>query len=111
VQRFADARDLRYIDLGQASGHELLGELGVEAQAARELADVARAEPGIAEECSQRLGCRAGGQRDEIVRRFNPADVEPAYRAAVENYFERLSRDARPAAKIGLQCPGRPRGT
>ena len=39
-------------------------------------------------------------RRDETVRRFNPEDIDPAYREAVEAYFERLSREARK--------PGRP---
>lgn len=34
------------------------------------------------------------GKRDEVVRNFNPDDVDPVYRAAVELYFEHLSRDA-----------------
>jgi len=34
-------------------------------------------------------------RRDETVRRFNPEDIDPAYREAVEAYFERLSREAR----------------
>ena len=34
-------------------------------------------------------------RRDETVRRFNPEDIDPAYREAVESYFERLSREAR----------------
>ncbi len=33
------------------------------------------------------------GQRDEIVRRFKAEDIDPAYRPAVEAYFERLSRE------------------
>lgn len=37
---------------------------------------------------------RERGKRDERVRSFNPEDVDPAYRAAVEVYFERLSREA-----------------
>ncbi|MFT3867789.1 MAG: hypothetical protein QM715_04755 [Nibricoccus sp.] len=36
---------------------------------------------------------RAKGKREEIVRRFNPADFDPAYRKAIEEYFERLSRE------------------
>jgi hypothetical protein len=32
--------------------------------------------------------------RDETVRRFNPEDLDPAYREAIESYFERLSREA-----------------
>jgi len=32
------------------------------------------------------------GTRDEFVRRFKPDDIDPLYRAAVEEYFERLSR-------------------
>lgn len=34
-------------------------------------------------------------RRDEQVRRFNPDDLDPAYRPAIEAYFEKLSRDAR----------------
>ena len=37
---------------------------------------------------------RHGAQRDEQVRRFNPDELDPAYRDAVEAYFEKLSRDA-----------------
>jgi hypothetical protein len=37
---------------------------------------------------------RLGGGRDEQVRRFNPDDFDPAYRPAIEAYFEKLSRDA-----------------
>ncbi len=37
---------------------------------------------------------RHGAQRDEQVRRFNPDEIDPAYREAVEAYFEKLSRDA-----------------
>lgn len=33
-------------------------------------------------------------KRDETVRRFNPEDLDPAYREAIESYFERLSREA-----------------
>lgn len=33
------------------------------------------------------------GQRDEVVRRFKVEDIDPAYRPAVEAYFERLSRE------------------
>jgi hypothetical protein len=33
-------------------------------------------------------------QRDETIRRFNPEDLDPAYREAIESYFERLSREA-----------------
>lgn len=33
-------------------------------------------------------------KRDETVRRFNPEDIDPAYREAIESYFERLSREA-----------------
>lgn len=33
-------------------------------------------------------------RRDETVRRFNPEDLDPAYREAIESYFERLSREA-----------------
>jgi chemotaxis protein histidine kinase CheA len=33
-------------------------------------------------------------QRDETIRRFNPEDLDPAYREAIEAYFERLSREA-----------------
>jgi hypothetical protein len=36
---------------------------------------------------------RAKGKREEIVRRFNPADFDPAYRKAIEAYFEHLSRE------------------
>lgn len=36
---------------------------------------------------------RAKGRREEIVRRFNPADFDPSYRKAIEQYFERLSRE------------------
>src|SRR5690606_39831687 len=32
-------------------------------------------------------------RRDETVRRHNPDDIPPAYRDAVERYFEQLSRD------------------
>lgn len=38
---------------------------------------------------------RPDESRDRIVRHFNPADVDPLYREAVESYFERLSRDPR----------------
>jgi hypothetical protein len=38
---------------------------------------------------------RPDDARDRIVRQFNPADVDPLYREAVESYFERLSRDPR----------------
>ncbi|MET0261363.1 MAG: hypothetical protein ABW223_00590 [Rariglobus sp.] len=34
-------------------------------------------------------------RRDETVRRFNPEDLDPAYREVIESYFERLSREAR----------------
>lgn len=36
-------------------------------------------------------------KRDETVRRFNPEDLDPAYREAIESYFERLSREATPS--------------
>ncbi len=39
---------------------------------------------------------RDSGQRDELVRKFSPEDVDPFYRPAVESYFERLSRDGAP---------------
>jgi hypothetical protein len=38
---------------------------------------------------------RSIGRRDEVVRHFNPDDIDPAYRAAIDAYFERLSREAR----------------
>ncbi len=43
---------------------------------------------------------RATGKRNELVRHFNVDDIDPVYRGAVENYFERLSRDGtkKPAA-------------
>jgi hypothetical protein len=34
-------------------------------------------------------------KREAVARSFNPADVDPQYREAVEAYFERLSREAR----------------
>ena len=40
---------------------------------------------------------RTAGERDEQVRRFNPDELDPTYRAAVEAYFEKLSRDAKPS--------------
>ena len=46
---------------------------------------------------------RGTGPRDEIVRRFKPDDIEPAYRAAVESYFEHLSRDAAAVRKANPQ--------
>ena len=39
---------------------------------------------------------RSSGQRDELVRRFNPDDFDPAYRKAIETYFEQLSRRSAP---------------
>jgi hypothetical protein len=39
----------------------------------------------------------AENHRDETIRRFNPEDLDPAYREAIESYFERLSRDATPS--------------
>lgn len=41
---------------------------------------------------------RSVGQRDEIVRRFNVDEIDPTYRAAVETYFEKLSRDGAKSA-------------
>jgi chromosome segregation protein len=38
---------------------------------------------------------RDDDQREAVARSFNPADVDPQYREAVEAYFERLSREAR----------------
>jgi hypothetical protein len=38
---------------------------------------------------------RADDKAEKIARSFNPADVDPAYREAVEDYFERLSREGR----------------
>jgi hypothetical protein len=38
---------------------------------------------------------RANDESDPLARRFNAADVDPAYREAVETYFERLSREGR----------------
>ena len=37
---------------------------------------------------------RMAGRRDEQIRRFNPDDLDPAYRPAVETYFEKLSRES-----------------
>ncbi|MDF3058145.1 MAG: hypothetical protein K0R17_2360 [Rariglobus sp.] len=37
----------------------------------------------------------SGDRRDETIRRFNPEDLDPAYRETIETYFERLSREAR----------------
>ena len=37
---------------------------------------------------------RLAGRRDEQIRRFNPDDLDPAYRPAVETYFEKLSRES-----------------
>jgi hypothetical protein len=42
------------------------------------------------------------GQRDEVVRRFKVEDIDPAYRPAVESYFERLSREG---AKAQSEAP------
>ncbi|HWA24336.1 MAG TPA: hypothetical protein VG734_01580 [Lacunisphaera sp.] len=39
---------------------------------------------------------RASGRRDEFVRRFNSDDLDPAYRKAIEKYFEQLSRRPNP---------------
>lgn len=39
---------------------------------------------------------RQSGSRDEQVRRFQADDIPPAYREAVETYFEKLSREAAP---------------
>ena len=39
-------------------------------------------------------------QRDEIVRRFNADDIDPAYRQSVETYFEKLSRDGAKAPAV-----------
>lgn len=39
---------------------------------------------------------RASGQRDEFVRRFQPDDLDPAYRGVIEKYFEQLSRRRTP---------------
>lgn len=39
---------------------------------------------------------RASGQRDELIRRFNPDDIDPVYREPVETYFEQLSRRTKP---------------
>jgi hypothetical protein len=36
---------------------------------------------------------RSVGRRDEVVRHFDPEHVDPAYRTAIEAYFERLSRE------------------
>ncbi len=54
----------------------LLGEL---AEASGQLAAVLKA-------------YTSANQRDELVRRFNPDEIDPAYRDAVQAYFERLSR-------------------
>ena len=48
---------------------------------------------------------RSVGQRDEIVRRFNVDEIDPTYRAAVETYFEKLSRDG---AKATANSPSTP---
>jgi len=39
---------------------------------------------------------RSAPTRDETLRHFDPEDVDPIYRRAVEDYFERLSREAPP---------------
>jgi hypothetical protein len=41
-------------------------------------------------------------------RRYDPADVPPGYRAAVEKYFERLSREADTAEATGTPRAGSP---
>jgi hypothetical protein len=47
------------------------------------------------------------GAEDGLSRRFDPANVDPVYRAAVASYFERLSRDAKrpPAAPRATATP------
>lgn len=47
---------------------------------------------GAVEQALTRL--QSDSTRDERVRRFDPDAIDPAYRPAVENYFERLSREA-----------------
>jgi hypothetical protein len=59
--------------------------------------DTARREAGAAAEklaAALERG-RDVDRREAVARSFNPADVDPQYREAVEAYFERLSRDAR----------------
>jgi hypothetical protein len=41
------------------------------------------------------VAARSDNRRNEVVRSFNPEDFDPAYRPAIERYFERLSREAR----------------
>ena len=65
----------------------------------RELAD------GAAQLAKALETARSIGKRDEVVRRFNVEEIDPAYREAVETYFERLSREG---AKAVPAAPARP---
>lgn len=53
---------------------------------------------GLAEQAAKLATTLEQGSPNEqeraVVRRFSPSDIDPAYRAAVETYFERLSREA-----------------
>lgn len=87
---------------GDASTIELARKVAAQADALQRAGAPSRTPSAEASENATKLAAaleRGQGRRDEIVRRFNPADVDPDYRGAVETYFERLSRDARPTAR------------
>jgi hypothetical protein len=60
---------------------------GSDPQALREVAtEAVRLSAGLE-------AARSVGRRDEVVRHFDPEHIDPAYRTAIEAYFERLSRE------------------
>jgi hypothetical protein len=102
---------LSEIELGAQLAAELVSDLDDRELARRVLDEARRAQNGPAgnlvripenlRDDAHRLvlrleAARHASRRDEQLRRYNPDDIAPAYRALVETYFERLSREARP---------------
>lgn len=88
---------------GDATTIELAQQLAAQADALQRAAAGEAAKKREVGEAAKKLATalehgRPDEPRDRIVRHFNPADVDPLYREAVESYFERLSRDPRRAA-------------
>lgn len=102
--------DLAELQLGAQLAGELLPDSG-DRDLARRVADEARRTnsdraanlvrvPDDLRDAAHRLvsrleAARHAGLRDEQIRRHNPDDIAPAYRAAVETYFEKLSRETK----------------
>ncbi|HLP01038.1 MAG TPA: hypothetical protein VK163_03355, partial [Opitutaceae bacterium] len=76
------------------AGREPMRALLSELRGGKEVVALRQAAPRLIAEVEALLGkLQAQGDRDERVRRYDPDAIDPAYRPAVERYFERLSRE------------------